>query len=71
MTDLRHRDTALPELMDDPTCDEQALRRTDARFAVVDRLVGGWRGTYRALLRPRLSGRAAAAVPAARDLGPA
>jgi len=53
--DLRHRDTAVLELMDDPACDEQALRRTYARFAVVNRLVAGWRGTYRELLRPRLS----------------
>ncbi|GAA1431552.1 class I SAM-dependent methyltransferase [Microlunatus lacustris] len=53
--DLRHRDTAVLELMDDPACDEQALRRTYARFALVNRLVSGWRGTYRELLRPRLS----------------
>lgn len=53
--DLRHRDTAVLELMDDPDCDEQALRRTYARFRVVNRLVAGWRRTYRDLLAPRLS----------------
>ncbi|SDT14758.1 2-polyprenyl-3-methyl-5-hydroxy-6-metoxy-1,4-benzoquinol methylase [Friedmanniella luteola] len=53
--DLRRRDTAVLELMDDPACDEQALRRTYARFRTVNRLVAGWRRTYRALLRPRLS----------------
>lgn len=53
--DLRRRDTAVLELMDDPDCDEQALRRTYARFRLVNRLVAGWRRTYRDLLRPRLS----------------
>ena len=53
--DLRHRETALSELMDDPACDEQALRRTYARFAPVNRLVAGWRRTYRGWLRPHLS----------------
>ncbi|GAA1840631.1 class I SAM-dependent methyltransferase [Microlunatus capsulatus] len=53
--DLRHRDTAVLELMDDPDCDEQALRRTYARFGLVNRLVAGWRRTYRELLAPRLS----------------
>ncbi len=53
--DLRLRDTAVLELMDDPGCDEQALRRTYAGFARVNRLVSGWRSTYRDLVRPRLS----------------
>ena len=53
--DLRRRDTAVLELMDDPACDEQALRRTYARFGLVNRLVAGWRRTYRDLLAPRLS----------------
>jgi 2-polyprenyl-3-methyl-5-hydroxy-6-metoxy-1,4-benzoquinol methylase len=53
--DLRHRDTTVLELMDDPDCDEHALRRTYARFGLVNRLVAGWGRTYRDLLRPRLS----------------
>ena len=44
--DLRHRDTELTELMDDPACDEAALRRTYARFRVVNRLIAGWRATF-------------------------
>lgn len=53
--DLRHRDTELTELMDDPACDEAALRRTYARFRVVNRLIAGWRATYRDRLRPLLA----------------
>ena len=53
--DLRTRDTAAQELMDDDACDEQALRRTYARFAVVNRLLSGWQRTYRTWLRPLLS----------------
>ncbi len=53
--DLRYRDTEVRELMDDPACDELALRRTYARFGLVNRLVAGWRRTYAELLRPRLS----------------
>jgi 2-polyprenyl-3-methyl-5-hydroxy-6-metoxy-1,4-benzoquinol methylase len=53
--DLHTRDTAARELMDDAGCDEAALRRTYARFAVVNRLLSGWQRTYRTWLRPRLS----------------
>ncbi len=52
---LSQRSTTAVELMDDPDCDLAALRRTYARFAVVNRLVAGWRGVYRALVRPLLS----------------
>lgn len=53
--DLRHRDTDVQELMDDPACDETALRRTYARFRLVNRLLSGWRVSYRERLRPLLS----------------
>jgi 2-polyprenyl-3-methyl-5-hydroxy-6-metoxy-1,4-benzoquinol methylase len=53
--DLRHRDTGVQELMDDPACDETALRRTYAHFRTVNRLLSGWRATYRERLRPLLS----------------
>ena len=46
------RDTATPELMDDPDCDRAALDRTYAQFALVNRIVAGWRSTYRRWLRP-------------------
>lgn len=52
---LRKRSTTAVELMDDPNCDLAALRRTYARFAVVNRLVAGWRGVYVTRLRPLLS----------------
>lgn len=52
--DLRHRETRLAELMDDPACDLDALRRTYRHFAVVNRLVAGWRAVYTRRLRPLL-----------------
>jgi len=53
--DLGRRDTGLTELMDDPDCDPVALDRTYARFALVTRVVAGWRGVYRTRIRPRLA----------------
>jgi 2-polyprenyl-3-methyl-5-hydroxy-6-metoxy-1,4-benzoquinol methylase len=53
--DLSRRDAELIELMDDPDCDPAALERTYARFALVNRVVAGWRGVYRSRIRPRLS----------------
>ena len=55
--DLRRRETVVVELMDDPDCDLAALRRTYARFALVNRLVAGWRRLYRQRVRPLLSPR--------------
>lgn len=52
MTRLSSRDTELRELMDDPACDPVRLRRTLERFAIVNRLVSGWGGVYRARIRP-------------------
>jgi 2-polyprenyl-3-methyl-5-hydroxy-6-metoxy-1,4-benzoquinol methylase len=53
--DLSRRDTELTELMDAPDCDPDALARTYARFALVNRVVAGWRGVYRSRIRPLLS----------------
>lgn len=50
---LAHRDADLRELMDDPACDPTRLRRTLERFTVVNRLISGWGGVYRAHIRPR------------------
>ena len=42
-------------LMDDPACDPVLLARTYAQFAVVNRLVSGWRRLYVSTLRPLLT----------------
>ena len=51
---LAHRETDRPELMDDPHCDPVRLERTYRQFAVVNRLLSGWRQLYRSRIRPRL-----------------
>lgn len=51
---LDRRDESLVELMDDPDCDPVALRRTLARFAVINRLVSGWGRVYSREVRPAL-----------------
>lgn len=53
-TRLSPRDAELRELMDDPECDPERLRRTLSRFAVVNRLVSGWGHAYRRHVRPAL-----------------
>jgi 2-polyprenyl-3-methyl-5-hydroxy-6-metoxy-1,4-benzoquinol methylase len=55
MIDLSRRETDLVELMDDPDCDLDALRRTYAHFSTVNRLVAGWRPLYRRRIRPLLA----------------
>ena len=62
---LAARDTAVVELMDDPACDLRLLERTYAQFAVVNRLVSGWRRLYVRTLRPLLA-RPGRTGPAAR-----
>lgn len=52
LPNLRDRDTAVSESMDDPHCDSAMLARTYAQFGVVNALVAGWRRTYRGQLRP-------------------
>ncbi len=51
---LSTRATDAREIMDDPGCDPRALERTYHHFRVVNRVVAGWRATYRGLLRPAL-----------------
>lgn len=53
--DLTSRELDVPELMDDPACDLDALRRTYALFRPINRLVAGWRHVYVRQLRPLLS----------------
>lgn len=55
MTGLAARDSALSELMDDPNADPVRLARTLRRFGTVNRLVSGWGGVYRTVLRPHLA----------------
>jgi len=52
---LRERAVDAVEEMDLPDCDPARLARTYAQFAVVNRVVAGWRSLYRTRLRPRLS----------------
>ena len=52
---LRRRDTRLKELMDDPSCDLDQLRRTYGQFRYVNRVVAGWPWLYRRRIRPMLS----------------
>lgn len=54
LPDLRERDPAALEWMDDPSCDLTTLSRTYAQFRIVNALVAGWRLTYRTHLRPVL-----------------
>ena len=51
---LLDREPHVREQMDDPGCDEDALRRTYAQFRVVNAVVAGWRSTYRRHVRPVL-----------------
>jgi 2-polyprenyl-3-methyl-5-hydroxy-6-metoxy-1,4-benzoquinol methylase len=53
--DLRRRELELTELMDDPGCDHEALRRTYAQFRYLNAAVSGWRRVYRRRIRPLLS----------------
>lgn len=50
--DLSRRDPDLRELMDDQDCDAGALRRTYARFDVINSLLAGWSATYRRRILP-------------------
>jgi 2-polyprenyl-3-methyl-5-hydroxy-6-metoxy-1,4-benzoquinol methylase len=65
--DLARRETEALELMDDPDCDPRALERTYAHFALVNRLVSGWRAIYRTRIRPVL--RAARGPVSILDIG--
>ena len=52
---LRDRAVDAVEIMDDPDCDAETLRRTYANFRYVNAVVSGLRHTYRRDIRPRLS----------------
>jgi 2-polyprenyl-3-methyl-5-hydroxy-6-metoxy-1,4-benzoquinol methylase len=52
---LRKRAVDARELMDDPDCDLEPLRRTYRQFRLMNRLVAGWHGTYLERIRPLLS----------------
>jgi 2-polyprenyl-3-methyl-5-hydroxy-6-metoxy-1,4-benzoquinol methylase len=52
---MRRRAIHLREYMDDPACGREMLDRTYERFAIVNRFVSGWRGTYLRRIRPLLS----------------
>lgn len=52
---LRQRDTGAMEIMDLPDCDPQALENTYRQFAVVNRVLSGWRRLYIRELRPFLA----------------
>lgn len=52
--DLRRRDPELRELMDDPDCDPDLLRRTYRQFRLVNRTLAGWGRVYRRRIRPLL-----------------
>jgi 2-polyprenyl-3-methyl-5-hydroxy-6-metoxy-1,4-benzoquinol methylase len=63
---LRQRDANAVEEMDLPGCDAAKLDRTYAQFRLVNRAIAGWRGIYRAHLRPVLS---ATSVTTLLDIG--
>lgn len=55
MVSLRERAADAVEEMDASDCDPVRLENTYAQFALVNRLVSGWRRLYRTELLPRLS----------------
>ncbi|MFV0435112.1 MAG: methyltransferase domain-containing protein [Leucobacter sp.] len=60
---LSARDDRLSELMDDPDCDPDRLRRTLRRFWAVNGAVSRWGLVYRSLLRPALAQSRASGSP--------
>lgn len=52
---LSDRDTDNTELMDDPTCDRQALINTYQQFGKVNPLISGWKRIYQNRIRPLFS----------------
>ncbi|NYD79880.1 class I SAM-dependent methyltransferase [Arthrobacter cupressi] len=53
---LREREGSLTEQMDRPDCDPDRLRRSYARFPLVNFLVAAWGRNYTRRIRPLLSG---------------
>lgn len=52
---LRQRDAGATEIMDLPDCDPEALDNTYRQFALVNRVLSGWRRLYVRELRPFLA----------------
>lgn len=63
---MRERAADAVEEMDRPGCDPARLDRTYAQFAIVNRVVSGWRRIYQTQLRPVLS---ASSVTTLLDIG--
>ncbi len=63
MTSFARRDDELRELMDDPNCDPERLRRTLERFALINRFVSGWGTVYRHHLLPYFEAHGAQSDP--------
>jgi 2-polyprenyl-3-methyl-5-hydroxy-6-metoxy-1,4-benzoquinol methylase len=49
---LKHRETELKELMDDPHCDLFLLFNTYAQFKQINQYFSGWRTIYKKWIRP-------------------
>lgn len=54
---LRERDVALTEVMDDPDCDARTLEASYRRFGLVNRIVSGWGRVWRGTVEPWAAGR--------------
>ncbi|MEJ6490620.1 methyltransferase domain-containing protein [Leucobacter sp. USCH14] len=52
---LAQRDARVTEIMDDPQCDPDRLRRTLEGFGAVNRAVASWGTVYRTHIRPALA----------------
>ncbi len=50
---LRRRAASLREAIEDPACDGKRLKATYAQFAVLNRLLAGWRRLFERYLLPR------------------
>lgn len=59
---MRQRAVDAVEIMDRPDCDAQLLQNTYRQFAVVNRVLAGWRRLYVRELRPSLAGNTAPAT---------
>jgi 2-polyprenyl-3-methyl-5-hydroxy-6-metoxy-1,4-benzoquinol methylase len=56
---LHTRQPDLREVMDDPGCEPDMLRRTYAHFVPLNRMLAGWGRVYGRYIRPRLTGSSA------------
>ncbi len=51
---LTKRNGQLTELMDNPDCDKELLFNTYRQFSTLNKLISGWRGLYKSLIRPAI-----------------